>query len=182
MRILILLSLVISFLTVAVAAETPAQPQISDYSFGMSYGRGVRAIDFEGIRFSRDWNTLIGSSSTFRLTGYWEINATLWNQEFSQALDVGFNPVFRFEKANATTYFFFDISFGPHYLSTQYLENRDMGSNFQFGDYFGFGMGLDPQRNIEIGLRYMHYSNANLFGSVNPGANIAALTATFKMN
>lgn len=168
-------------LALAIATTSlPASVQAADWLLGISAGQGIQNITYTGVRVGRDVGPLWAPSEHFWITTQMEVSATFWSQPEAQIADMGFNPILRFEIRGTKTSFFFDFSVGPHYLTNSQLQNRNIGSCFQFGDYFGFGVGLGPDRWAEFGFRFEHYSNANLW-LPNPGVNLGVLTLSVRL-
>ena len=61
-----------------------------------------------------------------------------------------------------------EAGIGVTYINDQIYADRDMGSNWQFEDKLGVGVILF--KHHQIGLSFIHYSNAN-FSNTNDGLN-----------
>jgi len=62
-------------------------------------------------------------------------------------------------------------SVGPSYLSNKKFGHNTQGSHFSFQSILGVGFELGQQKRLDINLRFVHYSNANLI-KPNEGYNI----------
>ena len=84
-----------------------------------------------------------------------------------EATVIGVTPVLRYEPSNKLLYAEFGI--GANYFSQREITSRkSVGTHFEFGDLIGFGIRLGEKKEVEIGYRFIHYSNAGM-SSNNPG-------------
>jgi len=68
--------------------------------------------------------------------------------------------------------FYFSYSLaGPAYISRTNVDGFELGKNFTFQDYMGFGMYFGRNRHLTGEARIAHYSNGNLFPE-DPGVTI----------
>lgn len=108
----------------------------------------------------------------------WGASAAWW-----QTCDLGQNfytisifpemKVWMWRSSNFDLYFTYSLA-GPSYISQQYLDNQDSGSHFTFQDFLGFGAFLGKNKQANISLKIVHYSNGNLIPS-NPGVNVPVM-------
>jgi len=107
-------------------------------------------------------------SNGTHLTGYWDASIGGW--EGSQyknvpgakmhIVDIGFTPVFRFEKTNKLG-LYAEIGIGAHLLSHHYDNNDDgLSTAFQFGDHIGIGYVFN--KNWEVAVKMQHFSNGSI--------------------
>jgi len=79
----------------------------------------------------------------------------------------GITPVFRFDHPNSPGYV--EAGVGITYFSEKKIHNsKYVGTHFEFGDIFGFGLRFGQVKQHEIGYRVVHYSNAGISKN-NPG-------------
>ena len=65
-------------------------------------------------------------------------------------------------------------SVGFNLLSRTRIDDRELSTAFQFGEYVGVGLAFGDKRQYDVGVRYQHVSNADIkkpndgltFGSV----------------
>lgn len=90
------------------------------------------------------------------------------------ALALGF--VLRLERACAFFGFwpYFEAGFGGAWLSQKEISGRALGMHFEFEDRIGAGFRFGPQRQFDIGYRFIHFSNACL-AYENNGINLQFL-------
>lgn len=67
-------------------------------------------------------------------------------------------------------YFTYEVA-GPTYISRTKLGETNIGEHFTFQDFVGLGVLAGEQRNLNIEVRLVHFSNGNLFAN-NPGFNV----------
>lgn len=67
-------------------------------------------------------------------------------------------------------YFLYSIA-GPTIITRKTLGRRNLGQNFLFQDFIGFGMTLGKKRRLDIEAKVVHYSNGDIF-TQNPGFDI----------
>jgi len=75
-------------------------------------------------------------------------------------VDIGLQPVFHFTYGASGLRPYLDLGAGVHFLSRSEIRGREMGGAFQFSLVAGIGMDLN--RNIGLGYRFLHISNANI--------------------
>ena len=91
------------------------------------------------------------------------------SNEDSSFLVVGITPVLRFEPASSAVYF--EAGIGANYFQQRRIhDTKSMGTRFEFGDLIGFGVYLGEKKQVELGYRFTHYSNASI-STENPGLN-----------
>lgn len=85
---------------------------------------------------------------------------------------LGVTPRLEFQSSRHPIYL--EIGVGANYFDEKRIgESKQMGTHFQFGDLFGFGIRF-PQSGATIGYRFIHYSNAGISTS-NPGLDLHML-------
>ena len=111
----------------------------------------------KGDPFFREW----------RLAGYWEFSAGVWDNKDDSTADVGITPVFRIERRGA----YVEGAIGLHLVQTHISASRTFSTAFQFGDHLGAGMHFGPAGRYDLGVRVQHVSNGGI-RSPNPGINV----------
>ncbi|EWM51682.1 lipid A 3-O-deacylase family protein [Bordetella holmesii 30539] len=77
----------------------------------------------------------------------------------------------------ATDRFYLEAGVGATVFSHTSFADKRIGSAFQFGDHVGLGFLLT--QNSRVGVRYSHFSNANI-KKPNPGLDVVQLTYTYQ--
>ena len=99
----------------------------------------------------------------WRLAGFWEISAAVWDNREESTLDVGFTPVFRIVRRSL----YFEVAMGFHLVQSQISSNRSFSSAFQFAEHLGAGF---IHGKYTFGVHLQHLSNGGIT-EPNPGIN-----------
>ena len=131
--------------------------------WGVSLGSGQSTdrIDIYRAGLLKQWNIKWLESKTGYVCGYFELSYNRWEHGGDDVNAVAFSPVFQyvFHAGNATWYPYIEAGIGVACLDDYTINNRDLSSNLLFEDRVGVGIKI---KNVDINLRYMHYSNAAL--------------------
>lgn len=104
---------------------------------------------------SRWWQTDVGA-----LTGYWDAGYTFWKgDKGSDNHSISASPVLVYEFNGDVFKPYLEAGIGVSFFKDSRIEDRRLGSSFQFEDRLGFGVRF---YNQAIGLRTIHYSNGGL--------------------
>lgn len=123
-----------------------------------------------------DFGTSWWQSDVGRLTGYWDAGYTYWDgDKASSNHSVSFAPVFVYEFAGENVRPYVEAGIGVALFANTEVEDKKLGSAFQFEDRIGLGLRFADQ---EIGLRAIHYSNA---GISQPNDGIEAYTVHYRV-
>jgi hypothetical protein len=167
----------------AAPADSPAAPAAPARPFtggadavlmegGVDRQQGVKR---GGAVVQWDWRKHLWDYRGWFLSGNSEANIGYWEGPKGRTgngslLDFGFSPlIFRFEKSDALLGFlvpFVDAGIGLHGFTEDRIANKNFGLNFSFGEWLGAGVRFGEKREVELGYRFQHLSNAGL-GSVN---------------
>lgn len=116
-------------------------------------------------RFGGDWGRL-------DLTG--EFSAAYWHADGGRhpasVWQFGATPMFRWWVGER---FFIEGGVGANVFTRTTFADKRISTAFQFGDHIGVGFQLTPASRI--GLRYSHFSNANI-KRPNPGLDVVQFT------
>ena len=112
--------------------------------------------------------------SKWRLSGYWEFSAALWDNAVESTADIGFTPVFRFERGPL----YLEAAIGLHLVQAHISAARVFSTAFQFGDHVGIGW---RSGHWDFAARLQHLSNAGI-DHPNPGINFVLLRAQYELN
>lgn len=119
--------------------------------------------------FNRSW----WQSETGRLTGYWDASYSYWDGDSgSSNHSLSFSPVLVYEFAGKQVRPYLEAGIGIAAFENTRLEDRELGSSFQFEDRLGAGLRFGQGQ--EVGLRIIHYSNAGL-QQPNDGIEVVSL-------
>ena len=149
--------------------------------FALEAGTGDESADRVGAALQWQWDSRWFESGDWFLGGYTEVSISYWDGDSgrtgnSTLSEVGVTPVFRLQRYNnnnsMTPYFEFGI--GAHYMSDSKFGDKDMSTEFQFGDHVGVGFVFGDRQQYDISYRYQHYSNADI-ETPNPGINFNLL-------
>jgi lipid A 3-O-deacylase len=149
------------------------------FLFLLVFSRGAQAIDGFSVAVGHgDDNTaLVRFGLTdrwrkrepldeWRLAGYWELTAAIWDNPDHSTAELGFTPVFRIEKKSI----FFEGAIGVHLVSTHISAARTFSTALQFGEHLGAGFYFGPRQRYDLSVRIQHLSNGHI-RSPNPGIN-----------
>lgn len=73
--------------------------------------------------------------------------------------------------------FYLEVGSGPTVLNRSEFAGRELSTRFQFGSHLGIGLLVD--KTHRIGIRYSHYSNADI-KKPNPGLDLFELAYTYQ--
>lgn len=133
--------------------------------------------------FKPEWSWF--NSNGTHVTGYWDASIGFWRAERwdnvpdarKNIVDIGFTPVFRFEKTNKKG-FYVEGGIGAHLMSRTYNNNDDrLSTAFQFGDHIGVGYVFDNK--WDIALKAQHFSNGGI-KKPNSGVDFLVLKAAYR--
>jgi lipid A 3-O-deacylase len=112
------------------------------------------------------WRKREPAMREWRLAGYWEFSAGVWDNKEESTADIGITPVFRFERHPL----YVEAAIGLRLVSTHISAHRVFSTSFQFGDHLGAGFRFGPRERYDFGVRVQHISNGGV-SSPNPGIN-----------
>lgn len=149
-----------SFIALAIVALLPVSA-VHALELTAAVGRtGESTSTFRlGVQhaFNRNWF----QTPTGRLTGYWDTGYTYWEgKKFSSNHSISFAPVFVYEFRVGAVSPYVEAGVGIAAFENTKIENRGLGSSFQFEDRLGAGLRFAGR--YELGLRAIHYSNAGI--------------------
>jgi lipid A 3-O-deacylase len=110
----------------------------------------------------------------WRLAGYWELSAAVWDNRDESTLDVGLAPVFRIVRRSV----YLEGAFGFHLVQTRISADRIFSTAFQFAEHIGAGI-ITGQ--YTVGVHVQHLSNGG-FTEPNPGINFVLLRLQYHLD
>ncbi|KHO66209.1 acyloxyacyl hydrolase [Pseudomonas flexibilis] len=155
----------------ALAAATSPAAQAVDLTLSVGESHDSTTVVRIALEssFSRSW----WQTSTGRLTGYWDAGYTWWEGDLtSDNHSLSLAPVFVYEFAGERLRPFIEVGIGVAVFADTQIEDRDLGSMFQFEDRIGVGLRFGQGHTL--GLRAIHYSNAGI-KNPNDGAEVYSL-------
>lgn len=158
----------------------------ADYGVNIAYGNGTKNVHDIRLSLQRSWGYCF-TPNLNKFNGYWELafQHMTGHQVFeyptnSNLQSVSASVAIRFQKHTGLN-LFLDLALGVAYMSKDEISSRDLGSNLVFEDRAGFGVLFGPKKQIEVGCRLIHYSNAYL-ASENHGLNLHLLEVGYWFN
>ncbi|MGN6581617.1 MAG: acyloxyacyl hydrolase [Bordetella sp.] len=147
---------------------------------GIHYGAGNRYSRF-GLQYETAslWTHSFGGSlGRVDLTpefgvAYWQAHG---GQQPSSAWQLSAIPMFRWWLGTSQR-FYIEAGVGPTVFNHVSFAGKYYSTAFQFGDHIGMGYLLD--KHSRIGVRFSHFSNADI-KTPNPGMELIQATYTYQ--
>ena len=114
--------------------------------------------------------------SEWRLAGYWELAAALWDNPDESTANVSLTPVFRIERKSI----YLEAAIGVHLVTTHISAARTFSTALQFGEHLGAGFYFGPGQRYDLGMRVQHISNGHI-RSPNPGINFVLVRLQYSL-
>jgi hypothetical protein len=157
-------------------------PAYSVDGINIDLGSGEESATLVGVSAKWNWDSQWFNEGDWYVGGYWELGAGYWDGKSgehrnSEITHIGVTPVFRLTRHNAYSNGvkpFFEGAIGFHLMSDDKFGDKDLGTEFTFGDHISGGIQFGEQQKHELSLRLQHFSNAGLDSS-NPGINFGML-------
>jgi len=122
------------------------------------------------------WSMQFSNGGRLELNG--ELGASYWYADGSRSpssvWQFNATPMFRWWTNDI---FYLEAGIGATAFTSTHFADKQISTAFQFGDHIGLGFLLTP--NNRVGVRYSHFSNANI-KRPNPGLDIVQLTYTYQ--
>jgi len=144
--------------------------------FSAALGRTSESSNLFRLSAQSDFDQRWFSSSSGHLSGYWDGTYSYWKgHKFKSRHSLSASPVlvYQFHGGRFTPYV--EAGLGAALFSSAHVEGQSLGSALQFESRLGAGLRFGRQ---EVGLRFLHYSNAGLKGP-NDGINARTLHYRF---
>ncbi|QHI98845.1 acyloxyacyl hydrolase [Xylophilus rhododendri] len=133
-----------------------------------------------GVTKPMDWfgsRTLWGTQAT----GFWDLYGTYHVSDRNNGGEyktwlAGLTPTFRLRFDEGRSNWFVDGGVGVSYTDVLYRSNagKEFSTRFNFGSHVALGYTFGAQREQEISVSFLHYSNASI-KKPNPGENYVQL-------
>jgi hypothetical protein len=135
---------------------------------GVEVGHGDDRTSLLRIVLTDRWHKAVRKpENVWRLAGYWELEAGVWDNPEESTAEIGITPVFRIERAA----FYVEGAVGAHLVQAQISAHRTFSTALQFGSHAGIGIHTGK---VDFGVRVQHLSNGGV-SSPNPGINFVLL-------
>jgi lipid A 3-O-deacylase len=118
------------------------------------------------IRFSitDNWRKREPATREWRVAGYWEFSAGLWDNKEESTAEIAVTPVFRLERSRL----YVEAAIGAHLVQAHISAHRTFSTALQFGEHLGMGMRFGQGERFDLGIRVQHLSNGGI-SKPNPG-------------
>lgn len=137
-------------------------------------GRG-EGVDMGRVAVQWDWQSRWLPMGDWHVGGYWDLAAGKWHDrhtapgENKDITEIGLTPVFRIQ-ANDLAGLYAEAAIGFHLLSKSRLGDKNISTQFQFGDHVGVGYRFGAKQSLDLSYRFQHISNGSI-KRPNPGIN-----------
>ncbi|MBP6019954.1 MAG: acyloxyacyl hydrolase [Burkholderiaceae bacterium] len=158
---------------IVVAAQVPPSTQGLGLYLGYNSDYRKATLGYEtprlwGHQFQNGWGRVDLSV---------ELGVSYWEAKRGRSESMGQVSAIPMLRWWPTDGFYVELGSGPTVMSRSEFAGRDLGTRFQFGSHLGTGLLI--KKVHRIGIRYSHYSNANL-KKPNPGLDLLGLTYTYQ--
>ncbi|HKY70185.1 MAG TPA: acyloxyacyl hydrolase [Gammaproteobacteria bacterium] len=168
----------LSIFILALGILAPARANLGG---SVSVGKGFHVEHVEAIRAALNWDfgILFLQDKPWGLNVHWESAAAFWQghstlTRFNDDLYLlTSGPVFRLQRRASVMGVvpYGEIGVSPSWLTQREISQRKLSIHFQFEDKIGFGFRFGKNQKIDLGYRFIHYSNASI-KRPNSGVNI----------
>lgn len=149
-------------------------------------GDGTRGVHAYRASLGYSWPVLTNRHDQ-KFTGYWDLAYTdvtsddIFDEPSNGHIAIlSASPVLRIPfKLIVPVYI--DAGIGVAHVSNKLIANRNLGSVWVFEDRLGIGALLGARQGLEIGYRFLHYSNAYL-AQKNQGLNLHLMIIGYWFN
>ena len=160
----------------AVLAFFCAAPAHAVDGVAIEVGRGDDSTSLLRFALTDAWRKGDPFFREWRLAGYWEFSAAVWDNKDDSTADIGITPVFRIERRGL----YVEGAIGVHFVSTHISAARTFSTTFQFGDHLGAGLHFGPGGRYDVGVRVQHLSNGGV-ATPNPGINFLIVRLQYSL-
>ncbi len=160
---------------------------LANMGVAIASGNGTNKSKAYRISLQQSWGHACATANKRMVHGYWEasfsrINAKkIYTYPTNHHVQVGsLSAAVRLLENNRLPVYL-DLSLGAAFFSNQNIAARNLGSRWLFEDRLGVGLLFGKRKQIDIGYRFVHYSNAYL-AQVNNGLNLHLMTLGYWFN
>ena len=141
----------------------------------VEYGRGDDRTNLVRVAITDKWRKAQPpAGDAWRLAGYWEFSAAVWDNRDESTADLGFTPVFRLERGRL----YVEGALGFHLVQARISAARVFGTAFQFAEHVGAGF---HNGKYSFGLHVQHLSNGGI-RDPNPGINFVLMRLQYDLD
>ena len=141
----------------------------------VEYGRGDDRTNLLRLSMVDKWHkNAERDPPEWRLAGYWDLSAAVWDNIEDSTADIGFAPVFRIQKRQ----YYVEGAIGLHLVQTHISSHRVFSTSFQFAEHFGAGV---RSGKYTYGVQAQHLSNGGL-NHPNPGINFLIVKLQYELD
>jgi len=127
--------------------------------FSVDIGKSYNSINIYRFGLRREFDTWFGKK-IIPFPGYFESSLIFWKGLKDEIYGIALSPVLVAQLCNDCKYkTYIEGGIRVSFISNTEIDDKNMSSSFQFEDRVGFIVKMD---NIDIHIRYMHYSNAGI--------------------
>ena len=132
------------------------------HKFPIFWGGLINAANGVSVEYRRN---LYHTRRWFALDAGASVSTWKSNRDGSRFYTAALYPVLRLPivRTNPWEFYFSYSLVGPGVISRTNIDGLEVGKNFTFQDYLGFGMYFGRSRRITAETRIQHYSNGNIF-------------------
>jgi lipid A 3-O-deacylase len=142
----------------------------------LELGRGDDQTSIVRLAAQWQWRREWPAGQTWRIAGYWELSAAVWDNPDESTADIGLTPVFRVDRGTHSPYV--EAAIGFHLVQARISAARVFSTAFQFGDHVGVGIRSGKH---DIGVRLQHLSNGGI-RRPNPGINFVLFRFQYNLD
>lgn len=140
-------------------------------------GRANKGIDVYRVGLQRPFDRTFYESGSMKVSGYFEASLNYWQGSTDEIIAIALSPVFTASFCSDCQYVpYIEAGIGAAVLSDDQIAGRQLSTAFQFEDRIGIGFRSD---RLDLHVRYMHYSNADL-SKPNDGMDIYIAGLAYK--
>jgi hypothetical protein len=115
---------------------------------------------------------------------YWQVDYAKWQSTLDSKQtgannSIGVVPMFRFTRPLGGAVAYGEVGVGAYVVSTSTINDRNLGTNFQFGDQLGLGAMWGARQQWGVGYKYWHLSN-NSLQLPNNGINFHLMSLSYR--
>jgi hypothetical protein len=141
----------------------------------VEYGRGDDRTNLLRLSMVDKWRkNAERDPPEWRLAGYWDLSAAVWDNIEDSTADIGFAPVFRIEKRQ----YYVEGAIGLHLVQTHISSHRVFSTSFQFAEHVGAGV---RSGKYTYGVHAQHLSNGGI-NHPNPGINFLIVKLQYELD
>lgn len=121
-----------------------------------------------------------GQPLGLQLEGRVELAFGVFRVDGRRAGFASLGPVVQWQRALGVAPLFMELGVSPTVLGeTEFKDRTELGSNFHFTSHLAVGMAFGARRQLEVGYRLQHTSNANVDAD-NPGVDMHGATLRWR--